>query len=204
MSRVALSLQIPDLSGFAKSVREQLGKLPEPPSHVEMLNLLCRSAGFRNYQHCKGVLEAQQRLQWPAPASVPVDHSLVERGARMFDARGRLLRWPTQAALQDLCLWVLWSRLESRKAFTEKQISELIKGWHVFGDHALLRRALIGWRLVQRTQDGSEYRRIEQKPPAELRPLLARLPATTRLQPAEPETRGEEVDERSHLGGYRR
>ncbi len=45
--------------------------------------------------------------------------------------------------------------IESRKVFTEKQISERIKGWHVFGDHALLRRGLIGWRLVQRTQDGS-------------------------------------------------
>ena len=177
MSRVALSLQIPDLSGFAKSVREQLGKLPEPPGHVEMLNLLCRSAGFRNYQHCKGVIEAQHRLQVPAPPpAAPVDYELIERAARQFDEHGRLLRWPSRPALQDLCLWVLWSRLESRKVFTEKQISELIKGWHAFGDHALLRRALIGWRLVQRTQDGSEYRRIEQKPPAELRPLIARLP----------------------------
>lgn len=176
MSRVALSLQIPDLSGFARSVREQLGKLPEPPSHVEMLNLLCRSAGFRNYQHCKGVVEAQQRLQLPAPPpAAPVDYDLIERAARQFDEHGRLLRWPSRPALQDLCLWVLWSRLESRRTFTEKQISELIKAWHVFGDHALLRRALIGWRLVQRTQDGSEYRRIEQKPPAELRPLVARL-----------------------------
>lgn len=175
MSRVALSLQIPDLSGFAKSVREQLGKLPEPPGHVEMLNLLCRSAGFRNYQHCKGVMEAQQRLQVPPPVVAPVDHALVERAVRLFDEQGRLLRWPTSAALQDLCLWVLWSRLASRETFTEKQISELIKRWHAFGDHALLRRALIGWRLVQRKQDGSEYRRIEQKPPAELRALLARL-----------------------------
>lgn len=176
MSRVALSLQIPDLSGFAKSVREQLGKLPEPPSHVEMLNLLCRSAGFRNYQHCKGVVEARQRLQLPvAPPAAPIDYDLIERAARQFDEQGRLLRWPSRPALQDLCLWVLWSRLESRKSFTEKQISELIKRWHVFGDHALLRRALIGWRLVQRTPDGSEYRRIEQKPPAELRPLIARL-----------------------------
>ncbi len=176
MSRVALSLHIPDLSGFAKSVRDQLGKLPAPPSHVEMLNLLCRSAGFRNYQHCKGVLEAQQRLQTPPqPAAAPVDYALIERAVRLFDQQGRLLRWPTAAALQDLCLWVLWSRLASRQTFTEKQISELIKGWHVFGDHALLRRALIGWRLVQRTLDGSEYRRIEQKPPAELRALVARL-----------------------------
>ena len=86
MSRVALSLQIPDLSGFAKSVREQLGKLPEPPSHVEMLNLLCRSAGFRNYQHCKGVVEAQQRLQLPlAPPAAPIDYDLIERAARQFD-----------------------------------------------------------------------------------------------------------------------
>ena len=182
MSRVALPLQIPDLSGFAKSVREQLGKLPEPPSHVEMLNLLCRSAGFRNYQHCKGVVEAQQRLQLPvAPPAAPIDYDLIERAARQFDEQGRLLRWPSRPALQDLCLWVLWSRLESRRSFTEKQISELIKRWHVFGDHALLRRALIGWRLVQRTPDGSEYRRIEQKPPAELRPLIARLPAMALL-----------------------
>lgn len=36
-------------------------------------------------------------------------------------------------------------------------------------------RALIGWRLVQRTPDGADYRHIEQKPPAELRELLARL-----------------------------
>ena len=72
---------------------------------------------------------------------------------------------------------VPWSRLEGRTRFTERQISEWIQLWHVFGDHALLRRALVAWRLVQRNQDGSDYRRIEQKPPAELRPLLARLPA---------------------------
>jgi hypothetical protein len=86
------------------------------------------------------------------------------------------LRWPSRPSLQELCLWVLWSRVPNRTSFTEKQISELIKRWHVFGDHALLRRALIGWRLLQRNPDGTDYRRIEQKPPAELRPLLARLP----------------------------
>ena len=175
MSRVALSLQISDLSGFARSLREQLGKLPEPPGHVEMLNLLCRSAGFRNYQHCKGVLEARQRLIAPVQAPPTVDYELIERAVRLFDAQGRLLRWPTRAGLQDLSLWVLWSRLPNRTSLSEKQISELIKRWHAFGDHALLRRALIGWHLVQRTADGSEYRRIEQKPPAELSPLLARL-----------------------------
>lgn len=175
MSRIALPLQIPDLSDFAKSLRKQLAELPDPPGHVEMLNLLSRSAGFRNYQHLKSALEARLRLEAPAETVAPVDHALIERAARLFDAEGRLLRWPTSRPVQDLCLWVLWSRLASRTSFSEKQISELIKQWHAFGDHALLRRALIGWRLVQRTPDGSEYRRIEQKPPAELSPLLTRL-----------------------------
>lgn len=166
-------------------MREQLAKSPEPPGHVEMLNLLCRSAGFRNYQHCKGVMEARQRqrqrLAAPAPTvAPPVDYEIIERAAHLFDEQGRLLRWPTRRGLQMLCLWVLWSRLASRTSFTEKQISELIKRWHVFGDHALLRRSLIGWGLVQRNQDGTDYRRIEQKPPAELRPLLDRLPALAR------------------------
>lgn len=87
MSRVALSLEIPDLSGFARSLREQLGKFPEPPGHVEMLNLLCRSAGFRNYQHCKGVTEARQRMAAPVELVAPVDYAIIERAVRMFDAR---------------------------------------------------------------------------------------------------------------------
>lgn len=180
MSRTAVSLSIADVSSFAKTLREQLGKLEHPPGHVEMLNLLCRAAGFRNYQHCKGVFEAGHRLQAPPAASDPIDYQLVERAARNYDERGRLLRWPTRAGLQQLALWVLWSRLPSRIRLTEKEISERLKAWHLFGDHALLRRALIGWHLVQRTRDGSEYRRIEQRPPAELSVLLRRLESIAR------------------------
>jgi hypothetical protein len=40
---------------------------------------------------------------------------------------------------------------------------------------------LVGWRLVQRTQDGSEYRRIEQKPPLELQALRQRLESQATL-----------------------
>jgi hypothetical protein len=175
MSRTAVSLSIADLSSFAKSLRDQLAKVEQPPGHVEILNMLCRSAGFRNYQHCKGVLEAGHRLQLPPAAAAPIDYALVERAARSFDEHGRLLRWPTRPSLQTLALWVLWSRLPSRIAFTEKQISERLQAWHVFGDHALLRRALVDWHLLRRTHDGSEYRRIEQRPPVELGKLLRRL-----------------------------
>ena len=57
MPRSIFSIDIADLSTFAKSLREQIGRLDRQPSHVEMLNLLSRAAGFRNFQHFRAVTE---------------------------------------------------------------------------------------------------------------------------------------------------
>ena len=85
--------------------------------------------------------------------------------------------WPSRYAHQMLCLWVFWSRVPRGAVFTERQISEHLKDWHAFGDHALIRRAMIDGRMLERNVDGSEYRRIEQAPPTELPALLAHLEA---------------------------
>lgn len=171
MSRSAFPLEVADLSAFAKSLREQLATLEHVPGHVEMLNLCCRAAGYRNFQHFRAGAEASV----PRPAAPLPDLGKIEKVARYFDAEGRMARWPARFADQSLCFWVLWSRLPAGVVFTEREISELIKSWHLFGDHAILRRGMIDARLISRTQDGREYRRIEQKPPAELSPLLARI-----------------------------
>lgn len=171
MPRSAFPLEVPDLSAFAKMMREQLMSLGHVPSHVEMLNLCSRAAGYRNYQHFRAHAEAGE----PRPAVPPPDLDKIEKVARYFDADGRMASWPARFAHQSLCFWVLWSRLPAGAVFTEQEISELIKSWHLFGDHAILRRGMIDARLIIRTQDGREYRRIEQKPPAELSPLLARI-----------------------------
>lgn len=176
MSRLALPFEVADLSAFAKSLRAQLTALDHQPSHVELLNLICQSAGYRNHQHFRAAAEAADRLLAPTPL-VPVNYDRVEKVARYFDPQGRLASWPAKTSLQELCLWVFWSRLPADTAMTEREISDLLKGWHQFGDHALLRRSLYEYDLVQRTIDGREYRRIEQKPPAELGALLARSSA---------------------------
>jgi hypothetical protein len=72
---------------------------------------------------------------------------------------------------------VLWARIPAGRVFTEREISDLLNRLHVFGDPAVLRRALFEASLVDRTQDGRQYRRIEQKPPVELSALLARVTA---------------------------
>ncbi|HYI01972.1 DUF2087 domain-containing protein [Hyalangium sp.] len=175
MSRLALPFEVADLSAFARSLRDQLDKLEHKPSHVELLNMLCRSAGFRNYQHFRADAEARQRLAAAQEVKPVPDHQLVEKVARHFDGEGRLLRWPAKAPHLELCLWVLWARIPSGRVLTEREISDLLNLWHVFGDHAVLRRALFEAGLVDRTQDGRRYRRIEQKPPVELGALLARV-----------------------------
>jgi hypothetical protein len=178
MSRLALPFEVADLSAFARSLRDQLDTLEHKPSHLELLNMLCRSAGFRNYQHFRADSEARQRLAAPREATPLPDHQLIEKVARHFDGEGRLLRWPSKGPHLKLCLWVLWARIPSDRVLTEREINDVLKRWHLFGDHAVLRRAMFEAGLIDRTPDGRQYRRIEQKPPVELSALLARVTAS--------------------------
>ena len=94
---------------------------------------------------------------------------------RLFDRQGQLMRWPTKRAQQELCLWFLWSKIPRNRLYSEREISGFLTTLHTFGDAALLRRDLCDLGLVTRKRDGSEYRRVEKKPPAELSLLLRRI-----------------------------
>lgn len=171
MSRTMIPLQVEDLSQFSKSLRAQLLTRAEPPSHAELLNLVSRAAGFRNYQHLRA-------LSTSPPEAPPVpDLVKVEKVSRYFDAEGCMTSWPSKFAHQELSFWVFWSRVPAGAVFSEREISTLIRSWHRFGDHALIRRGMVDGRLLSRTQDGREYRRVERQPPPELRPLLERIKA---------------------------
>lgn len=172
MSRVIHPYAVNDISALARSMSRELTAAEGKPGHVQLLNMLARAAGFRNYQHFRAGGEAAP----PRPAPVPAaDQALVERVARHFDAEGRLLRWPSRDSHVRLALWALWARLERGRVYSEVQISAALKALHVFGDHALLRRALVDYGLVARTDDCRDYRRIEQPPPAEALALIRRL-----------------------------
>ncbi|MDO9246872.1 MAG: DUF2087 domain-containing protein [Phenylobacterium sp.] len=174
MSRTVIPLQTQDVSSFAKALRAQLMARAAPPSHVELLNMLARAVGRRNFQD----LRAQMDETAPPLASMPketADLAVVERVARCFGPEGRLTRWPAKRGDQILALWVLWSKLPAREDATEKQISDQLKTLHDFGDHALLRRELIELGLFSRTPDCRAYRRIEQAPPVTAAALISRV-----------------------------
>lgn len=156
-----------DVSALARALTKQLGSVVHKPSHVEMLNVLARAIGHRNYQHLRSSAEALKRLGRLAhtpPNVVDVDYAKIERLSQNFDSNGRLTRWPKKFSHQEPCMWVIWSAVPPREKFNETAVNEFIRAAHTFNDHAILRRELVNYGMMRRNLDCSDYERVERKP----------------------------------------
>jgi hypothetical protein len=188
MPRTTVPLHADDISSFAKALGRQLSdaheRHPGPPGHVELLNMLARAAGHRNFQSLRVQQPptASTTPAQPAPAAVLSEAAI--KALRHYDDWGRLTRWPIKFSVQRLMLWGLWMRFDSRRKYSEREVNELLNAWHLFGDHCTLRRELVNMRLLERKSDGSEYRKVPARPDAEtmalLRALRARRPKPMR------------------------
>jgi hypothetical protein len=191
-AREIVPLFIADTSTFCKSLRQHLSQsgTDAVPSHLSLLNLLAKSAGYRNYQALRAVGPAipamPPALPVAAPAPAPVPKAIaIPRGSALprttrralthFDTAGRLMRWPTQFSVQQCALWALWVRLPAKRDLTEPEVNQYLSGYNAFDDPVTLRRELVNARLLWRTQDCSVYRKEMRRPPAEVRDFLATL-----------------------------
>ena len=162
--KTSISIQIDDLTVFAKSMRRQL----EPrPKHSDMLMMIARAAGYRNYQHLRS-------RNMPEPT---IDFKRVDRAMRVFDGQGRLVFWPGKTSVQSLVLWGIWAAIPPRQIMTEREISDLIDGLSTLSDAAQIRRSMVESKLLTRNRDGSQYQRIERAPTPEARALVAQVSA---------------------------
>ncbi len=179
MPRDPIPFATGDMSALAKSLRAQWASRASPPSHVEMLNMLARAAGHRNFQQfrARGDRRPPALPQPPVEADTGADTGAVLRAARFFDPEGRLGRWPAQRSIQDLCLCAIWARIPAGRRFDEREVSALLATLHLFGDPAILRRTMCHIGLMTRTPDGREYRRIEGPPSPEGAALIRLLRA---------------------------
>ncbi len=206
MTRTALAYAVPDLSALARaltrSLEEHHAQHQRPPGHVEMLNLLARAAGYRNLQALQAAAPApspaakapaddpwfdappvESPASEPAPAPAPLS-AHAKKALEHFDAVGRLERWPMKLSVQKLAMWALWTRFDARRVYTEKEVNQVIKAWHLYGDHVTLRRELVNHRLLARKSDCSEYRKLLVEPDDEARALLQALRSPARRQRA--------------------
>ncbi|MBF9233980.1 DUF2087 domain-containing protein [Microvirga alba] len=176
MSRTALPFHASDISAVARSLRTQLAERNTTPGHVELLNMLARAIGHRNFQQLRAQITASERLNNPRSTDTePVDFRKIERLARCYDAQGCLQRWPAKRSERLVALWVLWSRLPAKEELSEAQVNARLQAMHGFGDHALLRRELCDLGMMERTRDGRIYRRLEQPMPADAVAMLQHL-----------------------------
>jgi hypothetical protein len=173
----------------------------EPPGHSELLNLIAAAVGYRNYQALRAAAATMalaprigappmppeprpSAAASPTPARPLVEPSdgAAERPARLsdnarkalgqFDAHGRLVRWPVKFSVQRLVMWVLWTRFEGKRVYSEREVNAILKDANTFGDHVTLRRELINHRLMARKSDCSEYRKLAARADDETRALL--------------------------------
>ena len=178
MSKDSLILPVADLSAFTRALARQF--TPDAPSHVTLMNMLARAAGFRNLQHLRAAQTAGAKLADVPPPEV-VDHAQVARALAQFDTAGILRQWPARRGVQILCLWALWARLPVGLSLTERQFSATLNTLHAFGDAAILRRDMVALGLIRRNADGSDYQRLESRPPSEARALIRQL--ASRMKP---------------------
>jgi hypothetical protein len=116
-SREMVPLLAADVSTFCKNLRLQLaGAGHAAPSHVALLNMLARSAGYRNYQMLRaqppGVAPsapaAVERRRGDQPAARFHRAAADRRLLACFDTQGRLMRWPNKYAAQQIAIWAIW------------------------------------------------------------------------------------------------
>lgn len=202
--RETVPLVAPDLSRFARalgrSLKDRHTAGAEPPGHVELMNLLARAAGHRNFQ----ALRAAASKPLPRPAASPDEPVLApalganaRKALQQFDARGRLVRWPHKLSVQRLAMWALWTRFDGRRAYTEREVNEILKAWHTFGDHATLRRELVNHKLLARKSDCSEYWKLPARPDEEARWYLHAWRRATGVSPVEESAAGSTAARRS-------
>lgn len=164
MSKTPLPYHAGDISTLARSLRRQLGGFDHTPSHVEMLNLLAKAGGYRNFQHYRSAVLPAQTSREAVPE---INRKHVKILMRHLDGEKRLIRWPKKFSIRMLGLWVMWSRIPANEPMTEIDINTLLRENHLFDDHALLRRELVDRGMVDRTADGRSYTRIERQPPVD-------------------------------------
>ncbi len=178
MPRTETPLHAADISAFAKALSHDLKqsheRLQRLPGHVELLNMLARAAGHRNFQSLKA--------RPPAPAAAraadpPVLTDTATRALRQFDAQGRLTRWPIKYGVQRLMLWGLWMHFDAKRRYSEREVNEVLNAWHLFGDHCTLRRELVEMKMLARTDGGAQYRKLPCRPDAEAMALMRALRA---------------------------
>lgn len=82
-----------------------------------------------------------------------------ETALRHFlNADGKLTGFPAKRKMKLWALFYLSGKFKPYRAYTEREINDILLIWHTFADPATLRRELYDYRFLDRSADGRVYR----------------------------------------------
>ena len=84
------------------------------------------------------------------------------RLSTLINHKGQVIRWPKKPSYKSIAIESLSNKFEFNKVYSEKEVNSIIDKHHTFNDIPLLRRELVSRKFLSRTDNGSEYRRIEK------------------------------------------
>jgi hypothetical protein len=80
---------------------------------------------------------------------------------RFLTDDGLVKVWPKKRADKVLVLAYLAEKFEFGRSYHEREVNEILKQWHTFGDWPLLRRELFEQGFFDRNRDGTDYQRLQ-------------------------------------------
>ena len=84
----------------------------------------------------------------------------METIQKLLDPKGLVTRWPKKPEEREALLKYFSSKIEDDKHYSEMEINAIIKQWHSFNDHPMLRRELVNSNILNRSADGREYWKV--------------------------------------------
>ncbi|HKL11383.1 MAG TPA: DUF2087 domain-containing protein [Clostridia bacterium] len=76
---------------------------------------------------------------------------------QFLDSNGRIKQLPVPNRTKVPVLGYLAGKFKKGETYKEKEVNEIIEEWHSFNDYFVLRRALVDYGFINRTNDGSKY-----------------------------------------------
>ena len=78
----------------------------------------------------------------------------MEKIINEFD---QITRWPKKPSDKEIAIKFLATKFSFDRRYSEKEVNEILKKFHIFNDIPLLRRELISRKYLSRKDDGSKY-----------------------------------------------
>jgi len=90
-----------------------------------------------------------------------------EKIKNFLDSDGRVKSFPAKRKLKAYVLLYLSEKFKEGRAYTEKEVGEVLNQWHTFGDAATLRREMYDYHFLDRDPVKGIYCLSERRPDAE-------------------------------------